>query len=163
WGVLEARCRGLAITVTRSRFMNLTKKGLNSQDPGGLLKFNPPHKYWRRRMLHIVMLIASLIMLISGGIGIRMVLATPPHHNIIYLENQKPGTTSWQSPQLLQSIRNSRQNPPKNDDAPSDKGSLRMADDTWTDTSIRGYTNATSINHGDAINFYVGTTLPSYS
>ncbi len=143
--------------------MNSTNKGLNPEDSEDRFKFSPAHKYGRKRIFHFVMLISCLSVLISGGIGLRMALSAPPHHNIIYLENQKAGTTSWQSPQLLASLRKSRQSPPKNDDAPSDSGSLRTADDTWTDTSIRGYANATSINHGDSINFYVGTALPSYN
>ncbi len=142
--------------------MNFFKQGLNPRDPENLLKLNPARKDRRIRMFHIVTVITCLFALILGSMGLHTALPASPHHNIIYLENQKPGTTRWQSP-ALKNIRNSVGSPNKNDDAISDSGSPKASGSTWTDTTIRGYANATSINHGDAINFYVGTTFSSYN
>src|SRR5438128_6987512 len=130
--------------------MNFFKKRLNHEKPENLLKLNPARKDRRIRMIHIVTLITSLLAIILGGIGLHPVLPASPHHNIIYLENQKPGTTRWQST-ALKNIQNSVRSPNKNDDAISDSGSPKASGSTWTDTTIRGYANATSINHGDAI------------
>ena len=117
-------------------------------------------------MFQIVTLITCLLAIILGGVGLYQALPTSAHstssrHNSIYLENQKPGSTQWYSPEL-KNIVNSVGSPNKNDDAPSDRGSPKVGN-AWTDTSIRGYASATSINHGESINFYVGTTLPSYN
>lgn len=147
--------------------MEFFKERLNTGVPENL-NFNPTRKDRRKSMIQMVVLITVLLAVILGGIGLHQALPASAHstsgrHNIIYLENQKPGSTKWQSRDLLASIRKARQSPPKNDDAPSDSGSVKTADSVWTDTSIRGYAGATSINHGDSINFYVGTTLPSYS
>src|SRR6266702_4282424 len=142
--------------------MNFFKQGLNPRDPENLLKLNPARKDRRIRMFHIVTVFTFLFALILGSIGLNTALTASPHHNNIYLENQKPGTTRWQSP-ALKNIRNSVGSPNKNDDAISDSGSPKASGSTWTDTTIRGYANATSINHGDAINFYVGTTFSSYN
>ena len=48
-------------------------------------------------------------------------------------------------------------------DFSSSGGGGYSAASNWTDTSLRGYAGATSINKGEAINLYVGTTLPSYT
>src|SRR6266699_1309916 len=143
--------------------MESTQKGINPEDLGNLINSGPARKFKHKRMFHFVTLISCFLTFIPGSIGLHLVLSTPPKHNIIYLENQKPGTTRWQQQDLLASIKNSVHTRPKNDDAYSDSGSPGAAADTWTDTSIRGYADATSINHGGAINFYVGTTLPSYN
>jgi len=57
--------------------------------------------------------------------------------NLIYQENQKEGTTSWES----------RSSP---------------IGDIWADTRIRGYADSTSINHGEAIGLYVSTAQARY-
>ncbi len=147
--------------------MEFFKERLDTEVPENI-KFNPTRRYRRKGMIQIVALITCVLAVILGSMGLHQALPTSAHstagrHNIIYQENQKLGTTKWQSRELLASIRQTRQSPPKNDDAPSDSGSIRTAASTWTDTSIRGYASATSINHGDTINFYVGTTLPSYN
>src|SRR2546425_5929810 len=130
--------------------MNFFKEQLNPEEPEKFFKLNPVRKYRRKGMIYIVMLIAGLIALNFGGLGLHAVFPASPHHNhnIIYLENQKLGTTRWQSRELNNiRIQNRVGSPDKNDDAISDRGSPRVAS-AWTDTSIRGYTNATSINLG---------------
>ncbi len=147
--------------------MESFKERLNSEVPENP-KFNPTLRCRRKSMIQMVALITCLLVVTLGSIGLHQALPASAHstsgrHNIIYMENQKAGSTKWQSPGLLASIRKARLSPPQNDDAPSDSGSIRTADSVWTDTSVRGYAGATSINHGDSINLYVGTTLPSYS
>ena len=110
--------------------MNIDKKGLDAENIS-LARRNAP-----KRVFYFVALLSCLMMLIPAGIGLHAAFSAPPRHNAIYIENQKPGSTKWETPQLLSSIRKSRLSPPKNDDAPSDNGSLRTADDTWVDTSI---------------------------
>src|SRR6266516_2643409 len=149
----------------RRTHMNSFKRQ-SPEDSEKLLGLNLDRKHSRKGMFQIVTLITCLLAIILGGVGLYQALPTSAHstssrHNIIYLENQKPGSTQWYSPQL-KNILKSIGNPNKNDDDPSDKGSPRSGS-AWTDTSIRGYASATSINHGESINFYVGTTLPSYN
>src|SRR5574337_1853615 len=84
--------------------------------------------------------------------------------NPIVVENKKKGTTAWQSPQLARYAQ-SQINLDK--DSRTSQGTktnikLMASASAWTDSSIRGYANTTSINHGDSINFYVGTTQASY-
>ncbi len=145
--------------------MNSFKKQ-SPDDSEKLLGLNLDRKHNRMGMFQIVTLITCLLAIILGGVGLYQALPTSAHstssrHNSIYLENQKPGSTQWYSPEL-KNIVNSVGSPNKNDDAPSDRGSPKVGN-AWTDTSIRGYASATSINHGESINFYVGTTLPSYN
>ena len=148
--------------------MNTHKKRPDTEDPENLLKLNPVRTYGPMRVVHLVTLAICLMTLILGGLGLHAVFPVSAHsasgspkHNIIYRENQKPGTTRWYSREL-QKIKNAIGSPNANDDAPSDKGSPR-AGSAWTDSDTRGYASATSINHGDSINFYVGTTFPSYN
>ncbi len=147
--------------------MEFFEENLSTEVPDNL-KINPKRRYRRKSMIQMVALITCLLAVTFGSIGLHQAFPASAHspsgrHNIIYLENQKPGSTKWQSRDLLASIRKARKSPPPNDDAPSDRGSIRTADNVWTDTPIRGYAGAASINHGDSINFYVGTTLPGYS
>src|SRR6266699_2651837 len=110
-----------------------------------------------------------IFFIIAAYIGLLILLIPVRAHsnslkdNPIVQENQKHGTTQWESKELEKS---------KNitfldlDKAGTLKGQSKVsnkASSTWTDTTIRGFANTTSINHGDAINFYVGTTHLLYS
>jgi len=91
------------------------------------------------------------------------------NQNPIYRENQKPGTTRWQSielrrdsdqqltPQanLMNAISQSGNNVKKT-------ANTTLAND-WEDTSISGYAGQTSINRGDSIELYVSTSQRSYN
>ncbi len=76
--------------------------------------------------------------------------------NPIVLENAKSGTTAWQSANLQESLNNQG-----SQEGFGGNGAAGSSD--WTDTALRGYASAQSINVGGSINFYVGTKLPSYS
>src|SRR6266849_563681 len=81
----------------RSASMNSFKNGLNQGGPTDRPKFNPVRKFkgggWK--------LIPLIVAFTLGCIGLQTALLKPPsHHNVIYLENLKPGTTRWQSPVL---------------------------------------------------------------
>src|SRR6266702_1767715 len=99
-------------------------------------------------------LIFFTITAIIGSLILLNPVKVYPHSlkdNPIVRENRKHGTTRWQSKELAKQSKTS-----------VDTEQVTRAS-VWTDTTIRGYANTTSINHGDVINFYVGTTHPSYS
>src|SRR6266849_2566696 len=80
----------------RSASMNPFKKRLNQGGPTDPPKFNPVRKFKGRGWMLIPLIVAFTL----GCIGLQTALLKPPSHNAIYLENQKPGTTRWQSPVL---------------------------------------------------------------
>ncbi len=89
--------------------------------------------------------------------------------NYINQENQRPGTTRWQSIELNK-VRDQQikliSNPLEVTSqlrTDADYGGSTIANETWTDTKIRGYASETSINHGDSIKLYVSTGQPSYN
>src|SRR6266699_3653440 len=94
----------------------------------------------------ITAITGSLILLIPVKVSSHSLKDNP-----IIRENRKHGTTSWQSKELAKQSKTS-----------VDTEQVTRAS-VWTDTTIRGYANTTSINHGDVINFYVGTTHLLYS
>jgi hypothetical protein len=122
---------------------------------------------------------------------IRPALPLPAQsHNHIYEENQRSGTTRWQSAELgRQAERRRAQDPetagPRSEPNPSllpstpqpvsllprgswstspdAGGGLAQQTETWTDTDIRGYAGQASINQGEAIDLHVGTTRSSYT
>src|SRR5579885_416092 len=113
-----------------------------------------------------------------------------PHDeaNLIHDENQKPGSASFHSKELekgrgrhLSDLDDDDEKTPKKNPHKPKKNNGNGADDAsdlsydavdqtstcgtdcWTDTVIRGYASATSINHGEAISFYISTAQPSYN
>src|SRR5690242_10241233 len=115
-----------------------------------------------------------------------------PHDeaNLIRDENQKPGTTSFHSKEMekgrgshLSDLDDDDEKAPKhnphkpekdkkNGNGAADAGDLAYdavdqastcGTDCWTDSVIRGYASATSINHGQSISFYISTAQPSYN
>ncbi len=133
----------------------------------------------------------------------RPSLAAHPQSGPIASENQKPGTTSWQSAELARGRGQSRREEGNGGDEGPPRGPAPLAvpahaaasgtpappsggpggaappgafasdtatyaqastcgSDCWTDTVIRGYASATSVNKGGSISFYVSTAQPSY-
>src|SRR2546421_3608937 len=124
----------------------------------------------------LVLSLASLL-LVAAAIVIPLSSSILPSHaqraqnisparvNPIVAENKKTGTTSWKSKELSQYAASNVTNPDTDSSISRENkiSNRAVTTKTWTDTSLRGYANTTSINHGDTINFYVGTTLPNYS
>lgn len=82
--------------------------------------------------------------------------------NPIAEENQKPGTTSWESSQLKLTAFPFGADETSKSVPLSDSGGSSTAS-TWTDTVIRGYPNQTSINAGSIITFYISTAQSTYT
>ncbi len=88
--------------------------------------------------------------------------------NPIILENQQSGSIAWKTPALVAALKDHLAHKGgSDDDAPvsyADQG--REGPTTpvhWSDTRvIKGYTNKTSINKGEAIELHISTTQPSY-
>ena len=66
-----------------------------------------------------------------------------------FRENQRPGTAAWRSASLAR-------------EAVAPAGSAAQQQ-VWSDSPIRGYASTSSVNHGDPITFYVGTSYPSFT
>jgi hypothetical protein len=132
----------------------------------------PYHTGMAEMLLLIVMLFALFIVPIyySGQSSAHVANngQSSLSRNPIYRENQQPGTTSWQSAELQ---RDSRQqlfpatgpNPTVTPTATGEGSGNEPASGTWKAPIISGYADQTSVNHGDAINFYVSTSQPSYN
>jgi len=98
-------------------------------------------------------------------------LPPPPANSRIRAENQRPGSTSWLSPDLSRALAArlpaagalsgaldavAAQGPTP---TPTIAASPSM---TWVDTEIRGYVDQPSVNKGESIRLYVSTTKPLY-
>ncbi len=106
----------------------------------------------RLRVAALALAVAALALTWSAAPPrARAVPARPavPVRGAMYRENQRPGSSAWRSNALA------RQTAASVDHA--------AQQDVWTDTPIRGYASASSINHGETITFFVGTTYPSYA
>src|SRR5260370_37771269 len=126
--MLRNRWETIDITY-KETFMESFKEDLNTEIPENP-RFNQTRRFTRKSMIQIVALITCLLAVVLGSIGLHQVLPASAHstsgrHNIIYTENQKAGSTKWQSPALRSAIRKARLRPSKTDDAPSHKGSLQ--------------------------------------
>lgn len=92
--------------------------------------------------------------------------------NPIYRENLRSGTTSWQSVELQQESDQQHSDrakllpqlytPQNIEGTPGEGGRNEAANAIWKPPIISGYADQTSINHGEAINFYISTSLASY-
>jgi hypothetical protein len=91
------------------------------------------------------------------------------HQNPIYRENQKSGTTRWQSAELQKDSQQplfSTSNPAPNltvTPTTSEGSGNEPANAIWKAPIISGYADQTSINHGENIRFYVSTSQPTYN
>src|SRR5579885_431548 len=77
--------------------------------------------------------------------GVRL---SAPAFGVTFRENQRAGSTGWQSAALAREA--------------AQPSARRAQQDVWVDSPIRGYASATSINHGDSISFFVGTSYTSF-
>lgn len=82
----------------------------------------------------------------------RKVRPVPRRKGPIRAENGRRGTSRWKSRELK-----------KGRGARSDETETGGLSPVWQDTVIRGYASATSVNAGDSIDLFVGTTAPSYA
>ncbi|MGI8553687.1 MAG: N,N-dimethylformamidase beta subunit family domain-containing protein, partial [Dehalococcoidia bacterium] len=99
------------------------------------------------------------------------------HRGHIQVENQQPGSSDWQSQELSRGRGQSLDEETSEEALGHRSSGLAAAPavasvssptasptpSPWTDTTIRGYADQTSINKGQAITLYVGTSLASYS
>lgn len=133
-------------------------------------KRKPGGSYYLPAVCVLLFIVASVGLLYSTVVPTRASQKSQ-RANPIILENQKQGTTSWQSVALQKSIQQTsaiEEGTPQilignNKKHNTIQASATNSSSTWTDTSIRGYASQTSINKGQSINFYIGTTLLSYS
>ncbi|MGI8554142.1 MAG: N,N-dimethylformamidase beta subunit family domain-containing protein, partial [Dehalococcoidia bacterium] len=102
-----------------------------------------------------------------------------PHQGPVSVENQKPGTTAWQSAALSQG-RGQPASIDTEDSTVQSAGGVAAASvasapaastpcspcwywQGYGDDVIRGYADQTSVNHGAPITFFVSTVQPSYA
>jgi len=77
--------------------------------------------------------------------------------NPIQVENQRPGTTRWQSPQLRRGAQIAEEAPRPRAGAPAARAPAAREASTWQPPDISGYADQPSVNHGAVIRFYVST------
>jgi hypothetical protein len=130
-----------------------------------------------RRLIFWLVAIALALPLAGGAVeaasvgapaGLGQVGLPPPSgRGPIVAENQRPGTTSWQSAALARAaaargprLRDERPRPgwPGLPAVPADTPPA----DAWADTVIRGYADQTSVNRGASIQLKVSTARPSF-
>ncbi len=109
----------------------------------------------------LVLLLLFLLLVPDSYSGPRVARAQTRRNKIID-ENERPGSTRWNSPELKRAKAERETEEHGSRSSYSDRGGVSAA--AWTDTqAIKGYASLTSINHGDSIIFHVSTTQPSYT
>jgi hypothetical protein len=129
-----------------------------------------------RRLIFWVLAVALALPLAGSGVDAaptgpaaalgQVALPLPARRGPIVEENQRPGTTSWQSPALARAA--AARGPALRDERPRPGWPGLRADtgpvaDAWTDTGIRGYADQTSVNRGASIQLKISTARPSYT
>ena len=125
--------------------------------------------------LRILGFLSLLILVTAGAIvgllnnRVSNMLAAQPELNPIVLENQKPGTTEWQSPNFESYsqalfLEEQRKREYSREEAPrSDSGGDTAQGTGWQDTeTVKGYANPISINAGETIDLHFSSKEAFY-
>jgi len=128
-----------------------------------------PLVYWLLAIALALPLLGTTVDATTGGPPsppAQVGLPPPAQSGPIVAENQRPGTTSWQSPTLDRAA--AARAPVRRTERPRSgwPGAPATSDavtSPWVDTCLRGYADQASINRGGSIRFMVSTAQPSYS